>query len=64
LREAFANIYAEVAQERMARELGETVPDLPYPRIEEGAHTMAFIEACVASQARGTWVDVAKAPAN
>ena len=62
LREAFANIYAEVAQERMARELGETVPDLPYPRIEEGAHTMAFIEACVASQARGTWVDVAKAP--
>jgi predicted dehydrogenase len=62
LREAFANIYAEVAQERMARELGETVPDLPYPRIEEGAHTMAFIEACVASQARGSWVDVARAP--
>ena len=62
LREAFANIYAEVAQERMARELGETVADLPYPRIEEGAHTMAFIEACVASQARGGWVDVAKAP--
>jgi len=59
LREAFANIYAEVAQERMARELGETVPDLPYPRIEEGAHSMAFIEACVASQARGTWVDLA-----
>ena len=62
MREAFANIYAEVAQERMARELGEAVPDLPYPRIEEGAHTMAFIEACVASQAQGTWVDVAKAP--
>jgi predicted dehydrogenase len=62
LREAFANIYAEVAQERMARELGEAVPEFPYPRIEEGAHTMAFIEACVASQARGGWVDVAKAP--
>ena len=62
LREAFANIYAEVAQERMARALREAVPDLPYPRIEDGAHTMAFIEACVASQARGTWVDVARTP--
>ena len=62
LREAFANIYAEVAQERMARALGETVPDLPYPRIEDGAHTMAFIEACVTSAAKGTCVDVARAP--
>ena len=34
LREAFANIYAEMAQERMARALGETVPDFPYPRID------------------------------
>ncbi|MBI2771135.1 MAG: Gfo/Idh/MocA family oxidoreductase [Burkholderiales bacterium] len=59
LQEAFANIYAEVAQERMARELGEPVPHFPYPRIEDGAHTMAFIEACVASQASGGWVDVA-----
>ena len=56
LREAFANIYAEVAQERMLRTLGETVPAFRYPRIEDGAHTMAFIEACVASQ--GRWVDV------
>jgi predicted dehydrogenase len=60
LREAFANIYAEVAQERMARTLGESVPDLPYPRIAEGAHTMAFIEACVASQESGAWADVAR----
>jgi predicted dehydrogenase len=60
LREAFANIYVEVAQDRMARTLGEPVPELPYPRIEEGAHTMAFIEACVASQAKGRWIDVAK----
>jgi predicted dehydrogenase len=60
LREAFANIYAELAQERMARALGEPVPELPYPRIEEGAHTMAFIEACLASQASGGWVDVAR----
>ncbi|MBP1636769.1 MAG: ydgJ [Acidobacteria bacterium] len=61
--EAFANIYGEVAQERMARELGEPVPDFPYPRIEEAAHTMAFIEACLASHARGGWADVAKRPA-
>jgi len=45
LREAFANIYREVAEERMARSLGVAIPDAPYPRIEEGAHTMAFIEA-------------------
>jgi predicted dehydrogenase len=63
LREAFANIYAEVAQERMARNLSESIPELPYPRIEDGAHTMAFIEACIASQASRGWVDVAKLPA-
>ncbi|MDQ6917509.1 MAG: Gfo/Idh/MocA family oxidoreductase [Pseudomonadota bacterium] len=62
LREAFANIYAEVAQERMARSLNENVPDLPYPRIEDGAHTMAFIEACLASQASHGWAEVAKLP--
>jgi predicted dehydrogenase len=62
LREAFANIYAEVAQERMARELGERVSARPYPKIEDGAHTMAFIEACIASQARGTWAAVAGVP--
>jgi predicted dehydrogenase len=62
LREAFANIYAEVAQERMARALGEAPPAFPYPRIEEGAHTMAFTEACLASQASGAWVEVARIP--
>ena len=62
LREAFANIYAEAAQDRMARALGDAVPPLPYPRIEEGAHTMAFIEACLASQASGRWETVAKLP--
>jgi predicted dehydrogenase len=60
LREAFANIYAELAQERVARSLGEAVPEFPYPRIEDGAHTMAFIEACLASQASGGWVGVAR----
>lgn len=56
LREAFANLYAEVATERMARALGEAVPGMPYPRIDDGVHSMAFIEACVASN--GRWVDV------
>jgi hypothetical protein len=63
LREAFANIYGDLAHERAARLLGAPAPLLVYPRIEEAAHTMAFIEACVASQARGTWVDVARHPA-
>ena len=58
LLQAFANIYAEVAQERMALALGEERPTFVYPRIEEGAHTMAFIEACVASHAAGGWVAV------
>ena len=62
LREAFANIYAEIAQERIARSLGENIPEFPYPRIEDGADTMAFIEACLASQAQGGWVAVAKMP--
>jgi hypothetical protein len=58
LREAFANVYAEVAQERMALALGEAAVERPYPRVQDGAHTMAFIEACIASQERGGWVDV------
>ncbi len=63
LREAFGNLYAELAQQRMARSLGEPVPDFPYPRIEDGAHTMAFIEACIASQAQRGWVEVARGAA-
>ncbi len=59
LREAFANIYAELAQERIERTLGEPVTERPYPRVEDGAHTMAFIEACLASREKGTWVAVA-----
>jgi predicted dehydrogenase len=60
LREAFANIYAELAQERMAIALGEKPPAFPYPRIGDGVHTMAFIEACMASQAQRGWVEVEK----
>lgn len=62
LREAFANLYAEFAQDRIARELGEVAPPFPYPRIEDGVHTMAFIEACVASQACAGWAPVAQGP--
>ena len=43
LREAFANIYAEIAQERMARALGDTPPQFPVPahrgrRAHDGLH--------------------------
>ena len=58
LREAFANLYREVAQARMARALGEAPPPVLYPTIDDGVHTMAFIEACVASN--GRWTDVAR----
>ncbi len=64
LREAFANIYAEVAQERMARALGEPAPQVAYPSVAEAAHTMAFIEACIASQRSGRWEAVAPLPAS
>jgi len=60
LREAFANIYAEMAQDRMMRNLGDGSASFPYPRIEEGAHTMAFIEACIRSSGSGRWEEVAK----
>jgi predicted dehydrogenase len=61
LLEAFANLYAEVAQERIERVLGLPVQARPYPRIDDGVHTMAFIEACLASHRSGTWADVAGA---
>jgi predicted dehydrogenase len=62
LREAFANIYSELAHERMALALGEAFTPAPYPRIADGAHTMAFIEACIASHASGRWAEVAPLP--
>jgi hypothetical protein len=42
----------------MALDLGDERPAFVYPRIEDGAHTMAFIEACLASHAAGRWVRV------
>jgi predicted dehydrogenase len=62
LREAFANIYSEMAAERMALALGEAPVQAPYPRIADGAHTMAFIEACIRSHQDGCWAQVAPLP--
>jgi len=45
-------------KERMALALNAPVPPIAYPRVEEGAHSMAFIEACLASREAGGWVDV------
>jgi len=47
-----------MALERMALALGQAAPAFPYPSIEDGMHTMAFIEACMASQERRSWVDL------
>jgi predicted dehydrogenase len=58
LREAFATLYDELAEDRMLRSLGETPPAPLYPTIADGVHTMAFIEACVRSSSERAWVDV------
>ena len=59
LREAFANLYREAAEDIIARNLGRPRPGAPYPRIEDGVHTMAFIEACVASNGNnGQWTKI------
>ncbi len=61
LREAFANLYREFAEDIMARNLGRPRSTMPYPRIADGVHTMAFIEACVESaQSDSKWTPVAR----
>ena len=64
LREAFANIYTELALDRMAMSLGEAPPAAPYPRISDGVHTMAFIEACSRSHDCGQWSELEPVPAS
>ena len=57
--EAFATLYADVAEAIAARRTG-TMPDpaLDFPTLEEGARGVRFIEAAVeSSQAGGAWVD-------
>jgi predicted dehydrogenase len=56
LREAFATLYNELATERMSRALGTPPPARLYPDIDDGVHTMAFIEACVVSSKARRWV--------
>jgi len=59
LREAFANLYREAAEDIIARNLGKPRSTAPYPRIADGVHTMAFIEACKASSKNNSqWTKV------
>lgn len=55
--EAFANLYADFAELAAARRSG-TAPDplaTHIPTVEDGAHGLAFIDACLASTERGGW---------
>ncbi|MGX1100356.1 Gfo/Idh/MocA family protein [Amorphus sp. MBR-141] len=58
--EAFANLYTEVAQAIRAARTGEpSNPDASYPTLQDGVRGMAFIEACVASNADNAgWIDL------
>lgn len=56
--EAFANLYKDVAEVIMAKQLG-TTPDtlaLDFPTVRDGAKGVAMIEACVESSLTGRWV--------
>jgi len=58
--EAFSNIYSDFAEVLLAKLSGET-PDqlsLDFPTLEDGAHGVKFIEACVESaDNNGCWVN-------
>jgi predicted dehydrogenase len=59
--EAFANLYAGVAADLLARASGQVVDAeaAVYPRVEEGARGVRFIERTVASaKGEATWVAV------
>jgi predicted dehydrogenase len=60
--EGFANIYVDFAEQVAAR-LTDSAPD-PLVRLApsawDGAESLAFVEACLASSERGVWVDVAR----
>ena len=55
LLEAWANLYTEFALAVAARRDGVTLPDnwLGFPRVEEGARGVAFVDAVVGSHAAG-----------
>ena len=56
--EAFATLYAEIAQALRAARAGQAVPaDVIFPTLEDGIEGMAFIEAALRSSADdGRWV--------
>jgi len=57
--EAFAVLYAEAAEAITARRLGQR-PDpaaLNFATVEDGAHTMKFIDAALESSRSGRWAD-------
>jgi predicted dehydrogenase len=57
--EAFAVLYADVAEVIVARHLGQPVDPfaLDFPNVEDGAKTMKFIEACLESAHSRQWID-------
>lgn len=59
--EGFANIYAEAAAAILARKIGASPdPAVVYPGIKEGLAGVAFVDACIRSDARNAaWVTLA-----
>ncbi len=61
LLEAFANVYREAAEAINARRNDQVIAKVNYPTINDAVHSMAFIEACVASSAsNGIWTPVSR----
>lgn len=58
--EAFANLYADFAEQVAARLAGRAPDPLAchLPGALDGARGLAFVEACLASSAAGGWVEV------
>jgi predicted dehydrogenase len=57
--EAFANIYRETALAITARRADRPITDTTFPTIHDGVHSMAFVEACLASSAnQGVWTNL------
>ncbi len=59
LLEAFANIYREAAEAIHTQRSGSALGNPEFPTISDAAHSMAFVEACIASHAaNGVWTTV------
>ena len=56
--EGFATLYREIADAIRAERVGDR-SDAPFPRGEDGAKGVAFVEAAVRSSTEGAvWVDL------